>query len=481
MSRTPIPNRRVRAARPAKPTDAPPSLAFVTLGCPKNQVDSEAMLALLARGGFRSSARVEDADLVVVNTCAFLSSAVAESRKVVEDVARLRRKGRIRGLMVAGCWAQRAGAAIAEEVRGVDAVLGTGSVDRVVDLARAVLARNEERASQSPGGRAGDPVLDAVGEPGGALLPLPRALSTPRHLAYLKISEGCDHRCTFCIIPRLRGDQRSRPLPILVAEAERLAASGVKELILIGQDTTAYGIDLPGPDRPRLARLLAALAAVQGIEWIRVLYTYPKEWDTELMELLGDHPKLCKYVDMPLQHIHDAILKRMARAADRSRTEALLGEIRQRIPGVSLRTSFIVGFPGETRAHFDALASFVRDARFDKVVVFAYEAEAEAPSHAFPGQVPERVKAARRHRLLSLQQRISAAKLAERVGRVETVLIDEARSPGCWAGRTQGEAYEVDGNVFVEGSDLQPGTFVRARVTGASPYDLWATALGGVS
>jgi len=462
-----------------KPT--PPSLAFVTLGCPKNQVDSEAMLGLLAKDGFRPTGDVNDADLVVVNTCAFLGSAVEESRNTIKAIARLKKRGRLKGLVVAGCWAQRDGSSIADQVPGVDAVLGTGSVEKIVGLSRAVLDRAgtlEAAPRGTAAKRAPKPgPLDEVHEPGGALTPLPRALSTPRHLAYLKISEGCDHRCTFCIIPVLRGDQRSRPLDSLVAEARLLAAGGVKELVLIGQDTTAYGTDFPGKDRPRLSTLLQALTEVDGIEWIRVMYTYPREWDAELMDTLGGHPKLCKYVDMPLQHIHDTMLKRMARASNRAKTEALLGEIRRRIPGVSLRTSFIVGFPGETKEHYDALTSFVRDMEFDKVVVFSYEPEREAPSSNFTGRVAERVKESRRERLLLLQQEISTRRLARRVGRVETVLVDGPAEDGRWSARTQGEAYEVDGGVFVEGSDLSPGRFVRARITGASAYDLWAVAL----
>ena len=458
---------------------AQPSLAFVTLGCPKNQVDSEAMLGLLAKDGFRPTGAVEDASIVVVNTCAFLSSAVDESRRTIEGIAKLKKKGKLEGLVVAGCWAQRDGAKIAAEIPGVDAVLGTGSVEKIVELSRSVLARSRARIPAR--GRPRQGPLDEVHEPGGALTPLPRALSTPRHLAYLKISEGCDHRCTFCIIPVLRGDQKSRPLDQLVAEARTLAAHGVKELILIGQDTTAYGTDMPGPTRPRLATLLKALAEIDGIEWIRVMYTYPREWDAELMDTLGGHPKLAKYVDMPLQHIHDVMLKRMARASTRAKTEALLEEIRRRVPGVSLRTSFIVGFPGETKEHFDTLMDFVEQQQFDKVVVFSYEPEREAPSSRFTGRVPERVKASRRDRLLTLQQAISTRKLAARVGQATTALIDGPAEDGRWAARTQGEAYEVDGNVFVDGDDLQAGDLVPVRITGASAYDLWASALAPAS
>jgi len=449
------------------------SLAFVTLGCPKNQVDSEAMLGLLAKDGFRPTGTIEDAELVVVNTCAFLSSAVDESRRTIEGIAKLKKRGKLEGLVVAGCWAQRDGAKIAAEIPGVDAVLGTGSVEKIVELSRSVLARKRTTGKHAP--KPGP--LDEVHEPGGALVPLPRALSTPRHLAYLKISEGCDHRCTFCIIPHLRGDQRSRPLSQLVDEAKTLAAHGVKELILIGQDTTAYGTDMPPAGRPRLSTLLQALAEVDGIEWIRVMYTYPREWDAELMDTLGGHPKLAKYVDMPLQHIHDVMLKRMARASTRAKTEKLLDEIRTRVKGVSLRTSFIVGFPGETKEHFDTLMDFVNDQQFDKVVVFSYEPEREAPSSKFPGRVAERVKTSRRERLLTLQHAISTRKLAARVGSMTTALIDGPADDGRWAARTQGEAYEVDGNVFVEGEGFKAGDFVPVRITGASAYDLWASAL----
>lgn len=464
-----------------------PRLAFVTLGCPKNQVDSEAMLGLLAKDGFRPTGTVEDAELVVVNTCAFLTSAVEESRRTIRSIARLKKSGHLEGLVVAGCWAQRDGAKIAAEIKGVDAVLGTGSVEKIVELSRSVLARSRQNALEVaralPGAakRPRQGPLDEVHEPGGALTPLPRALSTPRHLAYLKISEGCDHRCTFCIIPYLRGDQRSRPLDSLVAEARTLAAHGVKELILIGQDTTAYGTDLPGAGRPRLATLLKALAEIEGLHWIRVMYTYPREWDEELMDTLGAHPKLAKYVDMPLQHIHDVMLKKMARASTRAKTERLLADIRQRIPGVSLRTSFIVGFPGETKEHFDTLMDFTREQQFDKVVVFSYEPEREAPSSGFTGRVPERVKASRRERLLTLQQEISGRKLAARVGKVEEALIDGPADGGRWTARTQGEAYEVDGAVFVEGEGLQAGDLVSVRITGASAYDLWASALAPAS
>ena len=443
-----------------------PTLAFVTLGCPKNQVDSENMLGLLVRDGFRTVADPAEADVAVVNTCAFLQSAVRESRDTIAAVAQLKHSGSLRGLIVTGCLAQRAGEGLLADFPEVDAVLGTGQWKEVVRAARHVLA-GEARWS----------LTDA---PGGALDPdTPRALSTPRHLAYLKISEGCDHRCTFCIIPRLRGDQQSRPLVEVVAEARRLAALGVRELVLIGQDTTGYGTDLP--DHPTLSDLLAALDQVEGLSWIRVQYTYPRLWSDRLIETWARARRVVPYVDIPLQHIAQDMLRRMARGMSGEDTRALIRRIRQGIPGLALRTNFIVGFPGETEAHFAELCDYVEEERFDHVVVFPYEREPETPSHAMAEQVPVKLRRSRRATLLALQQRVSSERLRRRVGETVTVMVDgRARtgrgSDGVWAARTSGQAYEVDGGVLLEGEGLSPGERVPARITGASAYDLFARA-----
>jgi ribosomal protein S12 methylthiotransferase len=442
-----------------------PALAFVTLGCPKNQVDSEAMLGLLVRDGFRTVGDPAEADVAVVNTCAFLQSAVRESRDTIARVAELKHSGRLRGLIVTGCLAQRQGGGVLADFPEVDVVLGTGQWKDVVRAARHVLDRRHGRYA----------LTDA---PGGALDPdAPRALSTPRHLAYLKISEGCDHRCTFCIIPRLRGDQRSRPLADLVAEATRLASQGVRELVLIGQDTTGYGSDLP--DRPSLAHLLAALDRIEGLAWIRVQYTYPRLWDDELIETWAGARRVVPYVDMPLQHIAPDMLRRMARGMSARDTRALVRRIRHGIPGVSLRTNFIVGFPGETEDHFEELCGYVEDEAFDHLVVFAYEREPETPSHGMDAQVPVRTRRRRRSELLARQQRVSRERLSRRVGETVTVMVDGPARNGrgdrrLWAARTAGQAFEVDGGVVLEGDDLTPGTLVSARVTGASAYDLFA-------
>ena len=439
-----------------------PTLAFVTLGCPKNTVDSEHMLGALVADGFRTVGDPAEADVAVVNTCAFLGSAVRESKDVIARVAALKHGGRLRGLIVAGCLAQRAGGELLAEFPEVDAVLGTGRWDAVPAAARRVLAG------------AADRVVDRA-DPGGALEGRsPRALSTPRHIAYLKISEGCDHRCTFCVIPQLRGDQRSRPLESLVAEAERLAALGVRELNLIGQDTTAWGTDLPG--RPELADLLQALDAVSGLTWIRVQYTYPREWSDRLIAAWAGARRVVPYVDMPLQHVAPEMLRRMARGMTAAATRALVRRIRAGIPGVAFRTNFIVGFPGETEAEFDELLRYVEEEPFENLVVFAYEREPGTPAHAMTPRVPIHVRRARRARLLAHQQRLSRERLARRLGKRLTVMIDAPAARGQWAARAAGSAYEVDGGVVVEGEGLAPGQLVPVRITGSAAYDLFARA-----
>jgi ribosomal protein S12 methylthiotransferase len=441
-------------------TSTPPTLAFVTLGCPKNTVDSEAMLGLFVRDGFRTVGDPAEADVAVVNTCAFLQSAVKESRDAVAQVAALKHVGRLRGLIVTGCLAQRSGASLLEDFPEVDAVLGTGQWKEVVRVARHVLAGHPERTAR-------------IDDPSGALDgDVPRALSTPRHLAYLKISEGCDHRCTFCIIPRLRGDQQSRPIADLVSEAERLAAQGVRELVLIGQDTTGYGTDLP--DRPTLANLLTALDRIESLTWIRVQYTYPRLWSDRLIETWAGARRVVPYVDMPLQHIAQDMLRTMARAMTEDQTRELVQRIKQGIPGVSFRTNFIVGFPGETPAHFDTLYRYIEEEPFDHLVVFDYEREPETPSADMDRQVATRTRRSRRAKLLGLQQQLSKERLARRIGERLDVMIDGPAGRGQWAARTTGQAWEVDGGVVVEGDDLKPGDRISVRVTGASAYDLFA-------
>jgi ribosomal protein S12 methylthiotransferase len=447
--------------RPARPrARRPVTLAFVTLGCPKNTVDSENMLGLFVAAGYRTVADPAEADVAVVNTCAFLTSAVRESKDTIASVAQLKHDGRLKALLVTGCLAQREGASLLDEFPQVDAVLGTGQWREVVQAAGHVLGGSHER-------------LANTAYPGGAIDTLsPRALSTPRHLAYLKISEGCDHRCTFCLIPRLRGDQRSRTIAELVAEAEALAAQGVRELNLIGQDTTGYGTDLPG--KPTLADLLEALDQVDGLTWIRVQYTYPRLWSERLIRTWAKAKRVVPYVDMPLQHIAQDMLRTMGRAMTEAQTRALVRRIRAGIPGVSFRTNFIVGFPGETEEHFATLERFVEEEGFEHLVVFPYEREPETPSYGMTPRVPVAARRSRRARLLALQQRLSRERLRRRIGQVIPVLIDGPAGHGQYAARTAGSAWEVDGGVIVEGEHLQPGTLVSVRITGSAAYDLFA-------
>lgn len=437
-----------------------PTLAFVTLGCPKNTVDSEHMLGALVQDGFRTVADVGEADVAVVNTCAFLQSAVRESKDAIARVADLKAAGRLKALIVTGCLAQRAGSSLLEEFPGVDAVLGTGQWSEVVNAARHVLDGAHDRVVHTE-------------YPGGAVSNLgPRALSTPRHIAYLKISEGCDHRCTFCIIPHLRGDQKSRTIESLVAEAHQLAALGVRELNLIGQDTTGWGTDLPG--KPELADLLEALDQVEGLSWIRVQYTYPRLWSDRLIATWAGAKRVVPYVDMPLQHIAQDMLRTMARAMTEAQTRELVRRIKAGIPGVAFRTNFIVGFPGETEEHFETLMRFVEQEEFDNLVVFGYEREPETPSYAMTPRVPVATRRSRRAKLLARQQQLSRDRLARRIGERITVMIDGPAGRSQWAARTAGSAFEVDGGVVVEGDGLEPGQLVPVRVTGSAAYDLFA-------
>ena len=443
------------------PKPATPSIAFVTLGCPKNTVDSEHMLGALVRDGFRTVGDADGADVAVINTCAFLQSAVRESKAAIAQLCDLKSRRRLKAILVTGCLAQRAGESLLGEFPEVDAVLGTGQWREVVGAARHLLGGGSERVVKQA-------------DPGGALeAGSPRALSTPRHIAYLKISEGCDHRCTFCIIPQLRGDQRSKPLEQIVDETTALVASGVRELNLIGQDTTAWGTDRPGG--LELADLLQALDRVAGLSWIRVQYTYPRLWSDRLIETWAGATRVVPYVDMPLQHIAQDQLRAMARAMTERDTRALVRRIRAGVPGVAFRTNFIVGFPGETDEHFETLLRYVEEEPFDNVVVFTYEREPETPSYAMTPRVPIHVRRARRAKLLARQQALSRDRLARRIGERVKVMIDGPAGRGQWAARTAGSAWEVDGGVVVEGAGLVPGQLATVRVTGAAAYDLFAS------
>lgn len=460
----------ITLAPTSKEATAPPGskVALVTLGCAKNLVDSEIMAGLLARGGFTLTSDVREAEVAVVNTCAFIGPSQKESIDRILELAALKREGTIRAIVVAGCLAQRYGADLLREIPEVDAVVGTGQVDAIARVAHRVR-------------RGGGGILE-VGPPGTAVdLAAHRAVSTPRHLAYLRIADGCDFRCTFCIIPRLRGDLRSRPFESVVEEARRLADSGAKELLLIAQDSTSYGEDIYG--RARLPELLRALAAIDGIEWLRVHYTHPKTWSEELIQVFEEERKVCRYVDIPLQHVTDRMLRRMRREVKQADQERLIDTLRARIPEVAIRTHFIVGFPGETEEDFEELLASVRRGGYDHVGCFAYSKEDGTPAGAMKEQLPERVKVERRRRLMAEQKDLATRVWGGWVGRTVSVRIDgEAPShPGRYVGRVEQQGYEVDGVTYVRalpGTVLKTGEQVMARVARARHYDLEAEVTG---
>jgi len=454
------------AAGPAgAPGPAKGTYALVSLGCPKNLVDSERMLGLLRDDGWRLVAEPRGADLVVINTCAFLEASRQESYGVIREMVDLKRGGGTRGVVVAGCLAERQKEALLDEVPGVDAVIGVFSRD---DIARAA-----------------DRLIGRLGEQQSVFRPAPaRALDdsrrlrvTPRHVAYLKISEGCDRTCTFCSIPRMRGKHATKPIEEVVREAEELAADGVRELVLVAQDTTYYGIDLYG--EPRLVELLAALERVPGIEWIRLMYLYPIHFSDRLIDAIAASPRIVPYLDLPLQHASDAVLKRMQRRVHRAATEELLGKLRARIDGLVLRTTFITGFPGETREQFAELMAFVERWRFERLGVFTYSFEPDTPSARLDGHLPEEEKAARRDELMQLQQGIAHEHAQRQVGRTLDVIIDRhsGARDDVWIGRSEGDAPDIDCAVYVTAPGTSPrkplsGRILPVEIVAAAGYDL---------
>jgi ribosomal protein S12 methylthiotransferase len=443
------------------------TLAFVSLGCPKNLVDSERMLGKLAQDGYMLTPDADGADVVVVNTCGFIEPARQESLGVIREMLELKRQGRVGSVVVAGCLAERKKDDLLREVPEVDHVVGVFGREEIAEVLDRTLYRRgpaEQRSLFRPA-------------PVRALEDTARLRITPRHYAYLKISEGCDRLCTFCAIPSMRGKHVTKPIEEVVREARELAADGVRELIVVAQDTTYYGLDLYG--RVRLAELLRELDKVDGLEWVRVLYAYPIHFTDELIHTLATARKIIPYLDMPLQHINDRMLRRMQRRVDRSATEDLLAKLRQAIPNLALRTTFIVGFPGETEAEFGELFDFLRTARFERVGVFPYSLEPGTPAARLPDHLPEEVKAERRNRLMEAQQEVAFAWAQAQVGKEVEVIVDgpDPEVPGHVLARGQGDAPDIDCQVRLKGKNLRPGDLVRARVTGADGYDLLARAL----
>ena len=461
-------------------------IGMVSLGCPKNLVDSEVMLGLAQQQGHQLTRDAAEADVLVVNTCAFIDKAKQESIDAILEMAEHKKTGACTKLVVTGCMAERYREELTAQIPEIDAVLGTGQVPEIVSaLSSGSGLRSTGTIPLLRGD--GSEVATADRRPKTVDLPTyiydadtPRLLATPRHYAYIKIAEGCDYKCAFCIIPRLRGSYRSRPVESIVREAESLAAQGVRELLLISQDTSFYGIDRG--ERGALARLLRALNAVDGIEWIRMLYLYPTTIGDDVLDAIADSPKVVRYIDLPLQHASDAVLKRMKRPGTRASYEALLDRIRTRLPGVTLRTTFIVGFPGETDADFAQLQSFVEAIRFDHVGVFTYSHEEGTSAHGLEDGVPARVKRQRQAQLMRAQKKIVARAHKARVGRTVRLLIDgpSAEHELVLRARLEGQAPDIDPLVYLTDCDpaeLTAGTFIDAEIVGSREYDLLARPL----
>jgi ribosomal protein S12 methylthiotransferase len=441
------------------------TFAFVSLGCPKNLVDSERMLGRLSQDGYALVPDADGADVVVVNTCGFIEPARQESLGVIREMLALKEQGRVGAVVVAGCLAERKKEDLLKEVPEVDhivGVFGREEISQVVD--RALTQRLEQRSLFRPA-------------PVRAMQDTARLRITPRHYAYLKISEGCDRLCTFCAIPGMRGKHVTKPMEEVLREARELAADGVRELIVVAQDTTYYGLDLYG--RVRLAELLRELDAVEGLEWIRILYAYPIHFTDELIETLAGTKKILPYLDLPLQHISDRMLKRMQRKVNRAATEELLSRLRAALPALAMRTTFIVGFPGETDAEFEELLTFAKEQRFERVGVFPYSLEPGTPAARLPDQIPEDVKLERRNRLMEAQQEIAFQWSQRQVGKELEVLIDgpDPELPNHALSRSYADAPDIDCVVRVKGKNLHAGDLVRVKVTAADGYDLAARAL----
>jgi ribosomal protein S12 methylthiotransferase len=444
--------------------------AFVSLGCPKNLVDSERMLGMLQLEGYELVDDPRGADFAVVNTCGFIEQAREESFAAVDEMLALKKQGDLGGVIVSGCLAERQQEALLLERPEIDHLVGVFGREEVTKVADRLLGGLTEQRT--------------VFRPAPAR-PLPdnaRLRITPRHFAFLKISEGCDRLCTFCAIPKMRGKHATKPIETVVAEARELAADGVRELVIVAQDTTYYGLDLYG--ETRLVELLAALEQVDGLDWIRLMYLYPMHFSDELIETIAGSQRIVPYLDMPLQHINDQMLKRMQRQVRRDATVDLLGKLRSAIDQLVLRTTFISGFPGETDEQFAELREFVQEQRFERLGVFTYSLEPDTPAARLPGHLPEDVKQSRRAELMRIQQQIAFEFSAAQVGRQVDVLldapvpgeVDESGRPTAWVGRSYADAPDVDPVVYVSGTGLSPGSLVRCEVVASRDYDLVAAA-----
>jgi len=449
---------RVDAVRDPSPSKG--RYSVISLGCPKNLVDSERMLGLLQLDGYELTTDPVDTDFVVVNTCGFIEQARAESKSAIAEMVKLKRQGATGGIIVSGCLAERQREALLEEFPEVDQLVGVFGRDDVTKVADRLVGRlREQRTVFRPA-------------PAQPLLDRQRLRITPQHFAYLKISEGCDRLCTFCAIPKMRGKHYSKPIEEVVAEATELAADGARELVIVAQDTTYYGIDRDG--RPRLSELLRELENVPGIDWIRLMYLYPMYFSDELFETIAASERIVPYLDLPLQHINDTMLKRMQRRVNRRETEVLLERIRRQIPDVVMRTTMIVGFPGETDEQFAELCQFVEKQEFERLGVFTYSFEPDTPAARLEGHLDEETKEARREHLMAIQQEIAFEYSERQVGQRLEVLLDAPlpEEEDVWLGRTIADAPEIDGAVYVTGEGLGEGQLVTCEIVSAQGYDL---------
>ncbi|MAV34672.1 MAG: 30S ribosomal protein S12 methylthiotransferase RimO [Planctomycetaceae bacterium] len=442
--------------------------AFVSLGCPKNLVDSERMLGLLQLDGYRLVDEPDGSDFVIVNTCGFIEQARQESYQTIDEMLDLKHRGRTRGVIVAGCLAERQREQMLQDRPQIDSLVGVFGREEVTRVADRLLGNLAEQRS----------VFQPA--PIRALSDHDRLRITPPHVAYLKISEGCDRLCTFCAIPQMRGKHASKPIEEIVSEARQLVASGTRELILVAQDTTYYGTDLYG--EPRLTELLKQLDVVDGLDWIRLMYFYPMYIDDALIDTISSAEKILPYIDMPLQHINDDLLRRMARRVTRRETEALIDKLRDRIPGLTLRTTLITGFPGETDSQFEELADFVRRRRFERLGVFTYSYEDSTPSARLAGQLSETIKRDRRDELMRIQQEIAFAWSAAQIGRQQDVILDRRLEDdnNVWVGRTIADAPDVDSVALVSEDQhaLCSGALVGCEIVANHQYDLVGVATG---
>ena len=439
-------------------------ILFISLGCDKNLVDTEVMLGLLASRGYEMTDDERQADIIVINTCCFIHDAKEESIQNILEMADLKKTGRLKALIVTGCLAQRYKEEIIQEIPEVDAVLGTTSYEEIAHVIDGVL-------SDSPMER-GDVRLTMKDVDYLPVTDTHRMVTTGGHFAYLKIAEGCDKHCTYCIIPKVRGDFRSVPMEHLLEEAQNLADGGVKELILVAQETTMYGTDLYG--EKRLPQLLRALCKISGLRWIRILYCYPEEITDELIQVIKEEPKICHYLDLPIQHASDGILKRMGRRTSRAQLIETIEKLRREIPDIALRTTLITGFPGETQEQHEELMDFVDQMEFDRLGVFTYSPEEDTPAASMPDQIPEEVKEERQAELMELQQDIVFDQAEDRIGEELLVMIEgKVADENAYVGRTYRDAPNVDGLIFVNTSEeLMSGDFAKVKVTGSADYDL---------